>query len=684
MPSWLPTRPSLRPVTAATATGTTPTATGTGVTSSKDVWRLWRELGELHYSTTFMARQVGRLDWRVTLAGTPLDADDSADLVATVTDPSGGRQLTATMALHMQVPGEFMYRRHADTGVWQVAGADQTRRLDADDNRFDLSLHTINRDPADPTRPDSPVRAAAPVARELLLLSALARSQARNRTAQRGLLLYPAEQQWADGFDFGAMLEGVMTAPLANEQAASAVVPPQVPTPSDLIGDWRLLDLTTGWDDDLPERIVAVTRRLALVLDHPPEVLLGVADLNHWSAWQISEETYRAHVEPLARWPASTLARAIAAVAELDDTQVRVDPDPAALLARLPTVADTLTAYQLGLVSPEFTRRVLGAAEEDAGTGDNLAPAPAPDDDTAVDGDPGAPDPGDGPDDGVPATVAAAAGDAVDPDRLGDVLYRIDADLLEAGATAADLAVTAARSKIGAKVRTALRGTPLADDIDNIPNTDVVATVGVEQASRHVSLDQVAADVVTDALAGFWDDRLAAAAVRVEHAAGIRLPARPRQTAASVALLTGLVTETVLDTLDRTETRRGARPTDAVRRAIDVAGGNGDPGAVVAAAGVAAPVSLRASGFARGVDALSAIRTQTGLTAQRWRWRYGDPGDRGTPHPGHLRLDGVLMSNDGRARTHDPGSGETWRAYPGDHVGCRCDIVPAFTTEGTG
>jgi hypothetical protein len=33
--------------------------------------------------------------------------------------------------------------------------------------------------------------------------------------------------------------------------------------------------------------------RLAIGLDMPPEVLLGLGDSNHWSAWQVDEQTWK-------------------------------------------------------------------------------------------------------------------------------------------------------------------------------------------------------------------------------------------------------------------------------------------------------------------------------------------------------------------------------------------------------
>src|SRR5699024_6279098 len=40
-------------------------------------------------------------------------------------------------------------------------------------------------------------------------------------------------------------------------------------------------------------------RRLALALDIPPEVMTGMGQSNHWSAWQVEESAIKIHIEPL-------------------------------------------------------------------------------------------------------------------------------------------------------------------------------------------------------------------------------------------------------------------------------------------------------------------------------------------------------------------------------------------------
>lgn len=683
----LRTVPDRGPVTAAVV----PTGSSDGGKpgkGGKGVWEVWRTLGEVHYSTTFMARQVGRLGWRVKIDGGTVDDDEAAAMLASVTGPASVSEVTAAMALHIQVAGQYVYRL-VDGGGWEVTTPPErkTSKLSGrgsstspyTDEDASVSLLTIRRDPADPKRADSPVMAAMPVARELLLLSALARAQARNRSAQRKIVLYPAEQQWADGYNFGDSLQEALTAPLVDEYSAAAVAPMQIPVPSDLVASWTTLDLSSQFDADLPDRIDRATRRLALILDHPPEILLGTADLNHWSSWQVEESTYRAHVEPLAAWPAATLAAAIATLADVDPATVNVVADPSAMLARTPTVADTLAAFQLQLVSADYTRSILGATDNDAPEGGTPTPAPPSGGvaDPDVDGVRDLP----ATTAGVTSSVAVATSAALsadDVDTLPDRLAAIDLALYEAGRAGSDLAVTTARGRVGAKIRTAVRNDPaLSAQIDGVDNADVAATIGPAATAATINADDVVAESVADTLAGWWPDLLASTADRIADVADLpdyTIPAGLVDE--STRVLVEAVTAHAVATLADTEAARAAPPVPAVRSAVAVAGGGVDPEATTAAAG-SPPTLADPGGLALSRSVVEELRKVHGLSASRARWVYGSVSDREYPHPYHRRLGGRFVSADGVIVA----DGIPW--YVGDHKGCLCSLAPAFTRSST-
>ena len=51
-------------------------------------------------------------------------------------------------------------------------------------------------------------------------------------------------------------------------------------------------------------------RRMATAMDLPNEVLLGMADTNHWTAWQIKEETFQTHIRPFVEMICNSIGSA--------------------------------------------------------------------------------------------------------------------------------------------------------------------------------------------------------------------------------------------------------------------------------------------------------------------------------------------------------------------------------------
>ncbi|MGI5292711.1 hypothetical protein ACQEVF_56700 [Nonomuraea polychroma] len=90
-----------------------------------------------------------------------------------------------------------------------------------------------------------------------------------------------------------------MVTPIGDRDSAAAVVPLVIKLPDDAIGKVQHLSFSTPFDAQLSEREEKVVRRVAIGMDLPPEVLLGLGDSNHWSAWQIQESSITLYVEPL-------------------------------------------------------------------------------------------------------------------------------------------------------------------------------------------------------------------------------------------------------------------------------------------------------------------------------------------------------------------------------------------------
>ncbi len=156
-------------------------------------------------------------------------------------------------------------------------------------------------------KPDSPARAQLPVLRELSLLTQHVEASAQSRLAGAGILLLPQEITFpvspenANADDpFLAEFIKVTVTPIKDRSSASAVVPYPLRVPGEWVDKIKHLSFATPLDDKAIALREEAIRRFATGMDMPAEVLLGMTDANHWSAWQVEESAIKMHVEPTA------------------------------------------------------------------------------------------------------------------------------------------------------------------------------------------------------------------------------------------------------------------------------------------------------------------------------------------------------------------------------------------------
>ena len=633
MTDWF--RPAPKPLTAAALPRSAlapPAVAAYGGGRVAEAWTAWRRVGEVHYATTQQARLISRLDWRVRLTpdAEPLDADQAR---AFITEAFGGqiREITKTAALHLQVAGAFQLARliPGEPTSWTIVpyppSYNDRKALEA----ADVVVLSHNADPIDPGRTDSPVLAALDVAQELMLARAQSRAHARSRTAQLNTVLYPLEGV-PDPNEFQAALVDTMAAPLSDERSAASVVPNLIGFPAEYIAAWRTLDLAGADDQALTDRIEKLIHQLALQLDIPPELMIGLGGLSHWSSWLVQEDNWLGHVEPMAQPIAAALADAINAAAETEG--IEVEPDPSRLMQRRPTVDHALTAYTYGLVDAAWTREQLGASDEDEP--DELPVLPV------------------GARRGASRAVQepAITASAAEPIPDAAELEAIDAALHEDIETWLGVVVHAALTIVGAT----LRGT------DGLPGDLTDSEVALWYAAEVGPLPGVEV-AVEQALSEHGDqlDGLLDAAVTATREAGVALDgwdsaASQMLAGAVAALLAAVITDRAVDSTAWLQ----------ARRIVAVAGGADDPGPrkTVPTVGI---------GLALGFAALAWLRSRR-IDATEWVWVHRS---KSNPHPQHQALDRVRY--DGSAIVAD---GVLW--YPGDHAGCRCGSRPIFEHNG--
>lgn len=327
------------------------------------LWRIWRRVGEVRYVTTEQAKLVGKTVWDIDVEGVRA-TDAEAEAILARVNPKIAEQARLA-AIHTQVAGTYKFVEVDD--CWFVVpnpGSAYSKKIEEKATRKG-TFGVI--DPFLMDQYASMVDAAADVAEELLLTRTLGRTTKRNRTAQLLTVLYPVEGvNDPDAFEDDLM--SVMTAPLADEQSMSVAVPNIIRFQGEWIDKWKTLDLTGPINKKLSDEVDKLVRQLAVQLDCPPEILLGMGSANHWSTWAIQEDNWSVHILPLAEGFAGALEFAIAAVLDVDATAVKVTPNPSRILRRRPTLADVLSAYNSGVVNGAYVRDQLGADESDAPT----------------------------------------------------------------------------------------------------------------------------------------------------------------------------------------------------------------------------------------------------------------------------------------------------------------------------
>ena len=158
----------------------------------------------------------------------------------------------------------------------------------------------------------SPVRAALPILRELEGLTKHVAATIDSRLAGAGLLVIPKEATFDTPLEadqanvddstldpFMQELIAAMITPIRDRASASAVVPPVLRIPGELVDKVQHIKFWSDFSEKVLELIDAKIHRLALSMDMPPEELTGKGDMNHWGGWLATEDGIKLHIEPL-------------------------------------------------------------------------------------------------------------------------------------------------------------------------------------------------------------------------------------------------------------------------------------------------------------------------------------------------------------------------------------------------
>lgn len=298
-----------------------------------EAWRLYDIVGELHKLSGRVGDSIAQARLYVT------EVDDTGEETGEVTDerirrlaavPLGtGSQRDDNLRLagiDLAVGGECWIvgegaatSPEAAEGSWfVVTGAAFSRvgdrvtvkrpqirggsKLELENGR-DILIRCWRPHPNDTDQADSFTRSAIVPLREIELLTKREFAELDSRLTGAGIMFlpegvdFPRQENDPEGLaGFMAYLQRAAAASMTNQGDARSMVPIMATIPDHLIEHLDKLQPINFWSE-LSEAITPMKdkaiQRVASMAEIPAEVLTGISDSNHWTAWLISDEGIR-------------------------------------------------------------------------------------------------------------------------------------------------------------------------------------------------------------------------------------------------------------------------------------------------------------------------------------------------------------------------------------------------------
>lgn len=367
-----------------------------------EVWNFHDTLGEFNYGVWWLSNMLSRVRLRAARLQPDVDEPEivtsgtAAELMMRMGGGVAGQaQIMKRLTVQLSLPGEgyLVGETQGKVEKWQVRSVDEIRIQGTQYQVMDEESVNAGQD----WRPlaedhhvvrvwrphdryyhmaDPPARSAREIMRELELVNRKIAAEYLSRLASAGMVLIPDELTFPVREEFAdepnpLMAEWIEIAATAiqNPGTASAVVPIPLTGPADALDAVKHVDFTLKIDEKIIEKRDSAIKRLATKLDMPAEVLLGLGDVNHWSAWQLEEGALKTHIAPVAELICDALTRGY-----LQPRLEASGEDPAAwvvwydmseLALRPDRSENALEAYDRMEISGVALRRELGFDEDD-------------------------------------------------------------------------------------------------------------------------------------------------------------------------------------------------------------------------------------------------------------------------------------------------------------------------------
>jgi hypothetical protein len=290
------------------------------------------------------------------------------------------------------VASEYDYRESGN-GVWVHDASTGTDYELASDQVWSIPM--LMPHPIRSSEPDAPTRALIPTLHELIDLSGHVQTAAKSRLAGAGLLLVPNQVSTSapgqstgvnppEGNPLMHSLIRTSQASLRSPTDVSRHLPVILQGHQEALNAVRHLTLATPFDERVDSLRTSAVRRIAIGLDMPPQVLVGMEDLNHWTAYQVEASGQRVNIEPTLNFACRELTvkflqPALRSMGLADADDYMIGWEDAGVQGEANKGDLALAAYELGVISAEATRTALGYGSTDApAPGDGPSPQQLP------------------------------------------------------------------------------------------------------------------------------------------------------------------------------------------------------------------------------------------------------------------------------------------------------------------
>lgn len=371
-------------------------------------WTVYDKLGAIFIMTRYREHVTRKFDYFAAVVEQPgddptidavfndegeiIDQGQAAKLLQAEGGPEMMRRVVSEFVTHWDVPGEGYLVRFDQAPLWRVLSTQELKKQgdtytwgNEGKQLGDIDPDGVYRvwksHPRFHWEADSATKHILEDAEELILIGRELRARSQSRIPAGVWILSDGVDFTPFGDDgngteddFARELTTRMSRPLSDVGAADSLVP-WILTMSREDADIAIrgfINFRRDWEIPLEQR-EALLKSIATGLDLPPEILTGMADLNHWSAWLVSEQAVSQHVTPsvddildslTVNWFRPILMAGGMGEEEADRYVLWRDTSPATVE---PDRSDTaIELFDRGIIDDIAVRRVTDYDDEDA------------------------------------------------------------------------------------------------------------------------------------------------------------------------------------------------------------------------------------------------------------------------------------------------------------------------------